>query len=64
MIIQIRVVIDVPIEDQNKYPTAIDNIVKAITAEFPGLKVARPHSPVVVTIKGIENKLTESLKET
>jgi len=51
MIIQIRVVIDVPLEDQDKYPVAIENITAAIVEQFPGFKIARPHSPVTVTIK-------------
>ena len=51
MIIQIRVVIDVPLEDQDKYPEAIEHITNAIVEQFPGFKIARPHSPITVTIK-------------
>jgi len=51
MIIQIRVVIDVPLEDQDKYPVAIEHITNTIVEQFPGFKIARPHSPVIVTIK-------------
>ncbi len=51
MIIQIRVVIDVPLEDQDKYPEAIEKITNSIVEQFPGFKIARPHSPIVVTIK-------------
>jgi hypothetical protein len=51
MIIQIRVVIDVQLEDQDRFPAAIEKITDAIVEQFPGFKIARPHAPVIVTIK-------------
>lgn len=54
MIIQIRIVINVPPADEAKYPQAIEKIIETVRAEFPNLQVARPHSPVTVTIKGFD----------
>ena len=57
MIIQIRIIVDVPEGDKLKYPTAIEKIVNCALEEFPELKIARPHSPVTVTIKELEVKV-------
>ena len=50
MIIQIRIVIDVPLEDETRFPEAIEKIVDEVARQFPGLQIARPNSPVIVTI--------------
>jgi len=51
MLIQIRIIIDVPLQDQKRYPEAIENIVAEVVHQFPGLKMSKEHSPVTVTIK-------------
>ena len=56
MIIQIRVVINVPLEDEDKFPVAIDKITEAIVEQFPGFKIERAHSPVTVTIKQLNKE--------
>jgi hypothetical protein len=54
MVIQIRVVIDVPEKDKENFQAAIENIIEAIKAQFPDLKTTRMNSPVTVTIKDLE----------
>ena len=56
MLIQIRVIINVPLEDENRYPQAIENIVAAVKKEFPGLTIEHAHSPVTVIITDIGKK--------
>lgn len=50
MVIDIRVVIEVPEKDQDNFPNAIEAILETVKAEFPELKTHRKHSPVVVKI--------------
>lgn len=50
MVIQIRIVIQVPAEDERKFPEAIEHIVDTVKQEFPALQVFKLHSPVTVTI--------------
>ncbi len=57
MIIQIRIVIDVPETDKLRFPTAIEKIIDCALEEFPKLQIARAHSPVVVTIKELDIKV-------
>jgi hypothetical protein len=66
MIIQIRVVIHVPLEDEDKFPVAIERITNAIVEQFPGFKIDRAISPVIVTIKqlNIERPAGEKLPDT
>lgn len=59
MIIQIRIVIDVPETDKEKFPVAIEKIIEGVREQFPDLKIARPYSPVTVTITGMEETKVE-----
>lgn len=56
MLITIKIVIDVPETDKDKYPVAIENIVEAVRKEFPHLEVNKLHSPVTVFIKEITDE--------
>lgn len=51
MLIQIRVVIDVPEKDKDKFQGAIEKILEAVKEQFPDFKTTRMNSPVTVTIK-------------
>ena len=51
MVIQIRIVIDIPEKDKENYPVAIEKILEAVKAQFPEFKTTRMNSPVTVTIK-------------
>lgn len=51
MLIQIRVVIDVPEKDKDKFQGAIEKILEAVKEQFPEFKTTRMNSPVTVTIK-------------
>ena len=55
MLIQIRIVIDVPAKDKDKFQGAIEKILETIRSLFPDLKVDRMHSPVTVTIKDMQD---------
>jgi hypothetical protein len=57
MIIEIRVVIDVPEKDKEDFQEAIENILKFVREQFPRLKTTYTHSPVIVTIKDMDVKL-------
>jgi len=57
MIIQIRIVVQVPDLDKLKFPAAIEKIIDCAVSEFPDLQIARPHSPVTVTIKELDIKV-------
>ena len=50
MVIQIRIVIQVPAEDERKFPEAIERIVDTVKEQFPALQVFKLHSPITVTI--------------
>ena len=50
MVIQIRIVIQVPAEDERKFPEAIERIVDTVKEQFPALQVIKLHSPITVTI--------------
>ncbi len=51
MIIQIRVVIDVPKEAESKYQEVIEGTIDFIVKQFPEYKtVSTMQSPVIVTI--------------
>ena len=54
MLIQIRVVIEVPEKDKDKFQGAIEKILETVRAQFPDLKTNQMHSPVTVTIKDME----------
>jgi len=51
MLIQIRIVVDVPLQDELRFPEAIEKIINCAVEQFPGLKINHAHSPVTVTIK-------------
>lgn len=51
MVIDIRVVIEVPEKDQHNFPNAIEKILETVKAEFPELKTYKKNSPVTVRIK-------------
>jgi hypothetical protein len=59
MIIQIRIVIDIPKTDEEKYSQAIEKITEVVKKEFPDLQTTRMYSPIVVTIK----EMTAEVKE-
>lgn len=50
MVISIRIVIQVPDEDESKFSEAIEHIVDTVKQEFPALQVFKLHSPIIVTI--------------
>lgn len=54
MLITIRIVIDVPENNQDKYPDAIEKILESVKEQFPELQVNKRHAPVTVTIKRFE----------
>ena len=56
MLIEIRVVILVPPEDKHYFDVAIEKITECATTQFPSLSVSPHHSPVTVTIRGLEDK--------
>ena len=51
MVIQIRIVIQVPAEDEARFPEAIERIVDTVNEQFPALQVFKLHSPVTITIE-------------
>ena len=51
MVIQIRIVIDVPDKDKEKFQGAIEKIFEVVKEQFPEFKTTRMNSPVTVTIK-------------
>ena len=57
MLIQIRIVIDVPDKDKDKFQGAIENILETVREQFPDLKTDKMHSPVTVTIKDMEEQV-------
>lgn len=54
MVIQIRIVIDVPDKDKEKFQGAIEKILEVVKEQFPEFKTTRMNSPVTVTIKDME----------
>lgn len=58
MLIQIRIVIDVPEKDKDKFQGAIEKVLETVKEHFPELKVDRMHSPVTVTIKDMEEHVS------
>jgi phage terminase Nu1 subunit (DNA packaging protein) len=54
MIIQIRIVIDIPEHEQEKFPQVIESTVDFVVQQFPEYKIALPRSPVIVTIDRFE----------
>ena len=61
MIIQIRIVIDVPKKDESRFSEVIEETTDFIIKQFPEYKVTLPRSPVVVTIDKFD-KLVSGLK--
>ena len=61
MIIQIRIVIDVPKKDESRFSEVIEETTDFIIKQFPEYKVVLPRSPVVVTIDKFD-KLVSDLK--
>ncbi len=53
-LIQIRIVIDVPETDRDKFQGAIEKILETVRAQFPDLKTNQMYSPVTVTIKDMQ----------
>lgn len=51
MILEIRVVIDVPPEDVEKREDVIEGIMDIVKEKLPNLRVVRRYSPVTVTIR-------------
>lgn len=62
MVIQIRVVIQVPKGEEAGYPEKIERIVEAVNWEFPGTKSTTSRSPVTVTIDEFQ-ELTDKKNE-
>lgn len=54
MVIQIRIVIDVPEKYKDKFQGAIEKLIETVKEQFPELKTTRMNSPVTVTIKDMD----------
>ena len=54
MIMEIRVVIDVPDEDKDKQQDVIEGIIEVVKVKLPNLRTVRRYSPINVTIRGLD----------
>lgn len=57
MIMEIRVVIEVPDQDREKQQEVIEGILDVIKEKLPNLRKAKRHSPITVTIRELNESV-------
>lgn len=57
MIMEIRVVVEVPKDDEEKRQEVIDGILDVVREKLPNLRKAARHSPVTVTIRDLDESI-------